>query len=539
MADPKFALEDPAESVYDTLAKTRQSVIDMGRTMAELTIPSVFPPEGYQTGDDIPGNNQSIAAACVNTLASRLMFMAFPPGRPMVKFEAVEHLLRPEIEKDPTLWSKIELGLARKEIEHRKRIETTTMRSAYNGGNKALLVAGNILWKHVDIDHPSFRLPDCYVVKRNNEGRPLLTILKEKVAVVDLDEDIRDLCYDLDEGLQKTPLWEQEVEIYSVCKLHASGPRHTWLYWQEHKGEVIDGTEVETKFEVPPLYPAWLIPVYGQDWGRSYCEEYRGDLYTVENHSAALNDGASIAALMLLFVAPGSRTSVKQVKEAENLAVLQGKADDVTTLKTEKAADFNFVSNNLEAAIRRLGRAFLMKSSVQRQAERVTAEEWKLMAQELDEAMGGLYSELSQSFQRHVVLRFIALHEEADKRLPPLPEGVIRASIATGLDAMGRSSETEALTQFVGTAGQQLTPEVVAQRINPDDYLRRLAAGFGVQPEGLIKDEETVQQEAAGQMQQMQQANLLDKTAGPVAGAVAKGMADNFQQQQQQDQPQE
>lgn len=535
MVDPKYSLGDhTAEEVYDTLQPRRQSVIDEARQMAELTIPSVFPPEGYQTGDPLPGNNQSVGSWCLNTLASSLMLMAFPPGLPMCKFEAIEHRLREEIKQQPALWSGIELGLSRKELEHRKRLETTTMRSTYVGSCKALLVAGNILWKHNDLDTPSFRLPTDYVVKRNNEGQALLSILKECVSVVDLDDDVRDLVYEHDEGIKKQPEWEQEVHIYSVCKLHYSGPRKSWLYWQEYEGEVIPDTEVETEFEKPPLYPAWLIPVFGQDWGPSYCAEYRGDLYTVENQSASLNDAASIVSLMLTFVKPGSRTSVKQVKQAENLSVLSGSAEDLTMFRTEKSSDLAFVSNTLEAAIRRLGRAFLVKSSVQRNAERVTAEEWKLLAKELDEAMGGLYSQLSQSFQRHVVLRFIALHEEDDKKLPPLPEGLIRTSIATGLDAMGRSSETETLTQFVGTAGQQITPQVVATRLNVDDYLRRLAAGFGVQPEGLIKTEDQVQAEGQAQEQKAQQAMLMQEATGPVAGAAAKGIADNLNQQPQQ-----
>lgn len=528
MADSTYTLGEPASGVYDTLARKRQAVIDIARDMAELTIPSVFPPDGYQPGDRLPGNNQSIGAWCVNSLASHLMFMAFPPGRPMLRFEIVEHKLREEIDQDPEMWSKIKLALSRKELEHRRRASTTPLGSAYTGFIKQLLVSGNCLWHHIKLTSPSYHRCDTYVVKRDTGGHPLTTILKERVSLQALEEDVRNFVLAKSPDIAKASEWEQSADIFTVCKLDREDGEQVWHYWQEFEGEVIPDTEVTTDYDTPPMYPAWLIPVYGEDWGRSYCEEYRGDLYLVENHASAINDGSAAAALTLLFVRPGARTSVRQVKEAENLAVLSGAAEDVSALTLGKSADYQFVANNLQEAGRRLARAFLTHSSIQRDAERVTAEEWQRMGRELDMAMGGLYTELAQSGQRHVVLRFVRLHEEDDPEMPELPEGVVRTAVVTGVDALGATTEEQALVTFVETLTQAFGGSA-AQFLNPTDFARRLAAEKGIQPEGLVKDERQLAAEEQAAQQRAQQQALLEKGTGP----AIKAASDSVQSQQQ------
>ena len=47
--------------------------------------------------------------------------------------------------------------------------------------------------------------------------------------------------------------------------------------------------------------------------------------------------------------------------------------------------------------------AFLLHTAIQRDAERVTAQEIRYMAEQLETAMGGVYSLLSQEFQLPLV----------------------------------------------------------------------------------------------------------------------------------------
>jgi hypothetical protein len=535
--------EISAEHVYETLAIHRESVNDRAREMAEITIPSVFPPEGYVAGDEVAGNNQSITALCVNNLASLLMFLAFPPGHPMAVFEPIEHKLHKEIQRDPQLWSRIQLALARLEVEHRKKIKVSNVPVTYVEFMKLLIIAGNGLWKQTKASAASIHTSEHYVVKRNEVGEVLLTILKKCVAFVDLDKDVQDLVLESDPEMAKTPLWEREVDIYCVCKLRKNGSDKEdnwhWEYWEEYAGNIIPDTDYEADYDNPPQYAAWMIPMYGQDWGRSYCEEYRGDLYSVENFMSSINDGAAAASLLMWFVKPGSRTTVRQIKEAENLSVHWGAAEDVTALtlgKDGKLADFNFVSSTLEQAARRLSRAFLLNESVRRDAERVTAEEIKRLSVDLDRAMGGVYTQTSTTTQRYVVQRNIYLHREEDKELPVPPEGIIRLSLLTGMDALGRSMDETALQEFAGALKEAFGPEPAAKALNLQDYARRLAAAKGIQPEGLVKGEEQLASEAQQEQQAAMMQRAVDKGTGPAVQAMGKSLPDMMQKAQEQQQ---
>lgn len=526
----KFSLgEDyPAESAYRDGESIRSNVCNMGRMMAELTIPSVFPPEGYQVGDDLPGNNQSISAMAVNTLASALMFMAFPPGQPIMRLKPEVFKVQGEIDQDPQMYANLLLAMSSLEIAHREKLQTTPIATAYVGLMKLLLVAGNALWKHIKLKEPTYHRPDCYVVKRNSGGLPLRTIHKECVTFETLDKEhqdqIRPLLSDQDwkktDGSHKKD-FEVEVEVYSVMKYHkASDGEETWLYWQECKGVTLEDTEVETDFDNPPMWPAWLIPEYGQDWGRSYCEEYRGDLYTLEAHASSINDGASLAALSLLFVKPGG-TSVKQVRQARNLSVLSGDANDLSVFRSDKTGDFNFVVQNYLETAKRVSAAFLMQSSIQRNGERVTAEEIRRLGQELDKAMGGLYTSTATGTQKVVIQRAVALNEDETPELPAIPRDIVKVEVITGVDALGQSTEAENLTEYA-TAARTAFPTKFEQTHDAHNFFTRLAAARGVKPDGLVLSAEQVQADNAAMQEQAAQQTVLDKGTGP----AVKGLAD-------------
>lgn len=531
----KYTLEQPAEDAYEALCSNRQQVIDTGRLMAELTIPSVFPPDGYRAGDDLPGNNQSVNAHAVNTLASELMFMAFPPGQPVMKLEPVETKMQEQIDKDPELYSRVQLSLSRLELAHRKRFQATPLATAYVGYMKLLIVAGNGLWKHIELDSPTYHRPDCYVVSRARDGHPLVTIHKETVRVTTLEKDIQELVYretpELVNG--NTPEWEREADLYSVCKLIREGKSRYWLYWQEYKGRYIKGTGVETDYMDCPMWPGWLIPVYGDNWGRSYCEEYRGDLFTLEAHGSALNDLSALAAWALVFAKPGTRTSLRQVQKARNLEVIPGSAEDLSVFRSEKTGDGQFVAQNFEQAARRIGAAFLVQSAVMRSGERVTKEEVQRVGRQLDRAMGGLYTEIAQGHQRRIIHRAVRLHEEDNEDLPVIPEGVVEIGVITGIDAMGNANEGNELTEFGMTLNQVYGPGSAGKVTHMSDFATRLAATKGIKPDGLVKKQQDIDAADQAEKQQAVQMSMMEKAAGPAAGALAGALATQGAEQPQ------
>lgn len=530
MEDHDFRLDRAASSVYSGMTSKREAVLARGRELAELTIPHVFPPVGYVQGQKLPGNNQSANAQCVNNLASKIMFLAFPPGLPIMRLEALEYEVQEEVDADPELWAKMVLALSRLEESHRKRLLTTPLETAYTGYVTALLIAGNALWKHIELDAPTYHMPDKYVVKRDGRGNPLLTIHRECIALQAADPKIRAVLMEgteitKDKDGREVSEWEQEAEVYSVCKLnvHEDGER-TWLYWQENaKGTLVPDSEVETDYDYPPMFPGWLIPHYGQDWGWAYCEAYRGDLYLVEQHASAVNDGASLAALALMFVKPGSTTNLKQVRSAPNLSILAGDASDLSVFRSDKTADLTFVVNNLQTAIRRLNAAFLNQAAIQREGERVTAEEISRLGQELDKAMGGLYTSIAQGSQRWIIKRFMRLNEDANPKLPVLPKGLVEVQVVTGTDALGGRSEETALIEF-GKVINELFPQDAAKILNALNFARRLGAAKAIKLDGLVASDEVYAQAAEQEQNAAAQRTMLEKGTTPAVAGLANAM---------------
>jgi len=160
----------------------------------------------------------------------------------------------------------------------------------------------------------------------------------------------------------------------------------------------------------------------------------------------------------------------------------------------------------------------------------------RFMAQELESALGGVYSVLSQEFQLPLI-NLILQKLIKEGKMPDFPKGKVKPQVVTGLEALGRGQDLTKLAQFLEYLAP-LGPEVISQKLNVDDYMDRLGASLGIDTGGLIKSEEQLQQEQAqaqeaeqAQMQEAQQAQMMsDVVKGavpPVAKGMAEGMKDN------------
>jgi hypothetical protein len=171
-----------------------------------------------------------------------------------------------------------------------------------------------------------------------------------------------------------------------------------------------------------------------------------------------------------------------------------------------------------------LASAFLLNSSVQRAAERVTAEEVRYMAQELETALGGVYSILSQEFQLPLINLLLNTLVKQGK-MPKMPKDSVKPTVVTGIEALGRGQDLNKLATFLQYL-QPLGAEVIASEMNLNDYIDRLAASLGIDTSGLIKSEEQKAQEQAMQQQMMQQQQMEQAAMGAAQAAapqIAKG----------------
>ena len=261
----------------------------------------------------------------------------------------------------------------------------------------------------------------------------------------------------------------------------------------------------------------------GDDYGRSYVEEYIGDLISLEGLSKAVVEASAVAAKVVYLLNPNGVTRAKDLTKAESGDVIVGSVNDVAALQTDKQADMRIAYEAAKTITDRLAMAFLMNSAIQRQAERVTAEEVRYMAGELEDALGGVYSILSQEFQLPLVTRLMDRMTK-DKRLPALPKGVVKPQIVTGLEALGRGHDLTKYQMMI-QALAPLGPEGIAKYMNPGDYIKRIGTSLGIDMDGLVKTDEQLTAEAeaaAAQQQNMMMAQMAEKAIPNAVNALGQ-----------------
>jgi hypothetical protein len=336
-------------------------------------------------------------------------------------------------------------------------------------------------------------------------------VICEDVAPDSLPEDFLQKLKE--ENLErKTGTTEKTLKLYTHITFKDG--RVSWH--QEVDGKRVPNSESSVPEEGNPWLFLRFTRVDGESYGRSHVEMYLGDLQSLEVLTKAINDASTAAAKVIFLVKPNGTTSSKVIASAKNLSVRSGNAEDVTVLRLDKGADMQIAKQMIEEISRRLAHAFMMRSEVMRDAERVTAEEVRIVARELDEANGGIYSILSKEFQLPYVKRRMFLLRKRSA-VGKLPDGVDIA-IVTGFAALGRAGEGDKLLMFISKVEKLMANPALGQKINIDALIERIAIADGIELEGLMIDQAVQAENAQGQMGQdlMQKvAPELIKQAGP------------------------
>lgn len=502
-----------AKQRYAVLQSQRTSILERARDCAKLTIPSLMPPSGHSAPSRLPAPWQTLGARCVNTLANKLLLALFPPGSSFFKFnldgkaKAQADANARQATGESTPQGPIDEGLSKIEQIILRDMETSAARTQLFSALRQLIASGNILL-HVPNEGPfrAFRL-DRYVVRRDPMGTLLETIVCETVAPASLPEEVRTLA-----GAKASD--EKTLELYT----HIQWDGTAWREYQEIEGKQIPGTQSTYPKGKCPWLALRLIALDNEDYGRGLVEEYLGDFRSLEALSKAIVQGTAAAAKVVFLVNPNGTTDARVISKSETGDVRDGRADDVTTMKVDKGADFTVALNTIKGIADALSYAFLLNSAIQRNGERVTAEEIRYMAQELEAGLGGIYSNLSQDLQLPLVT--LLWHRNTKNgSIPQLPKGMVRPTIVTGLDALGRGQDRSRLTGLLQTL-QAFDPNI-AQKLKIGELVKRLAAADGVDVTGLIKSDAEIAQE----QQQAQMQAMIEKL-GPNAinqmGALAK-----------------
>lgn len=500
-----------AKARYNQLSSGRQTVLERARSNSKLTIPGLVPIDGQDSNSAFEQPYQSLGARCINNLAAWLLVTLFPPDQHFARLSVHEDTAA-ELGED---LSTVKEALNRISGKAHLLIETSMARPIFMEVLRHLIVAGNVLvYYALDGGPPRMFRLDQYVCLRDERGGLLEALVFEKVYPSTLTPAVIAACkVAVEPGKENDKL----VEVYT----HVKRDGETISHHQEINGIIVPGSEGKS----PRDSSGWMAlrwqAIPGSDYGRAHVSEYVGDLMSLEDLSKAIIQFAAVASRIVHIVDPNSMIDIEELAAAETGDFVTGYIDKVKALQLEKSQDFTVASSVAERLELRLSHAFMLQSGTVRQAERVTAEEIRAMAQELENVLGGVYTVLSAEFQLPLIRRILYILIRQGEA-PELPK-TVQPTIVTGFEAMGRNHSANKLkmwmTDMVGIYG----PQVVQSITDPTEVGRRFADSYGIESvETLIKSADAQANE--------QQAAMANQAALAAAPQIAKGAADAMNQ---------
>jgi hypothetical protein len=499
------------KTIFDDLVNERGTQERNWEEFAGWTLPYLFPEDDQANNAEMQHDYQALGARAVNHLANKIVMTLFAPARPFFRLELTQEQ-QDELEDEGISPANIETLTGSVEKQAMRNMEKIRLRTSVIMALKNLIALGNTLLffppnsGQTGSNSQVYSLKD-YVVRRDLGGKVIQIVTRDRRVCSTLTSDLRDAC------LAKGHKLDDKVDLYTGVTRQADGKFYV-------KQEVDEVTVVGKSYGVYPAEDLPWIPltwnlVRGEDYGVGLVEEYAGDFSVISELSETVLNIAAIAADVKILVSPESQVDIQELNDSAPGTYVSGRPEDLAYAQLEKLQDFTFVESTLEKYERRIGGAFLLNTAVTRDAERVTAEEIRLQANELEASLGGVYSRLAEEMQQPLARMLLDTVDSALKDIEPV--------ILTGVESLSRNSEHEQMMLFLN----DLTifnnvPEQLLGVIKLNDMSKILATNRGIEHDKFMKTDKELEQErerAKDEAEEMQAREAAAQAAGQSAGS--------------------
>lgn len=503
------------ETEFERLDSRRANKLQRAQDCARLTVPGLYPEEGFTETMELPDVYSSLPARGVMALASRMVSAIYPLNQaPFFNFELDQAFVPDGADPTQTM-----AQLSRLDRKIMDKLSSTNLRQELFVLFQHLIICGDALFEIVD--EYSFRVHriDQYVVQRYPDGRVKRIILREWVDPDAVPED-----------WPKTDKMESEYEN-SDGPSSDHKPFFTEIEWNEDtkKWEVEKeycGVQVDSgTYDICPYVPQVWSRIAGEDYGRSLVEEHIGDIRTLEAITKALVEASVANSEFRIGIDPTGITEVADLQDTENGDFVPARQVDVFPIQLLKQIDLGPMAALRADLTQQLGRTFLLQSSVQRTGDRVTATEIREVAQELDQTLGGIFSGIARDIQIPIVKRVLVLMGR--DRLVPSEilklvegQGPLNLKVRTGLEALNREVTNSQLSQWAVMVGQM---QAVQPYIDWYGWAIKWTSSFGLEPVGLVKTPQQLQEEQQAAAQQSIQAMASEQMISSLGSMAETG----------------
>lgn len=506
-----------SSTMFTKLKEKRGSFERIWELCAQYTLPQFYLSDEVRESGTEPEDlviGDSIGAEGLNNFISQVSKLAFP---------AQGAFFRVEGKKGAENLSK--LSKQRREDIYR-RLEEASMQELYMRGLHAqkfmlvgtLLCLGDVTYR-VPLNKKSkiqvYDMNDV-VIKRSRNGRVVDIIIKE-------DTEFRYLSREARDKLSLSGKMYKDDDIVSLYT-------HIFLDTDIDKMVIkhsVDDIPLDTKenFCIPQEceYQVGSLTVKrGSHYGTGVVQQYLPLIHKANVYADTATDTAVAGSLVNWAVAPSATVRPEEFANREQGQPFGVKPQDIQPIQANVGQHLQITQQQYAQIVNTLQRVFLMFTAVQRDAERVTAQEIRMVAQKLEETHFGLYATIAENLQRPLAHLGLSLID--DEELTPYKDEV-EIKVVTAMEAQSRGVELDnILGALNSTTILNSVPPQVQEHLKISNLENAIFNNHNVTPDEFIKSEEEVQAErqalaeaeaqAQGQQPQLNQTQVFQANEG-------------------------
>lgn len=474
---------------------------------ARWTVPYVCPEEGTE-GQEQEKADIAIGPRLVNHLANKVVDTMFPHDRPFFAVTLTPEMrqkLRKELgeEAEAQFAEAVRSETTAVEEVAMRKLRLTTYRPQAVEAVKHQIITGNAVLRRLkDGSRIVYGVKD-FGIRRNVDGKAYHILLRDAKFFGSLPKDIK----------QRTLNVHKEYKDSDKCTLYTEykWDGNRWCMRQAVDDVMIDKGVKYKPVDLPVLPLVWNL-ARGENYGRGLVEDHATAFHQIDVLTKALIDMVGVMADIKFLVDPASVLDPQELNDSPRGSYHQGREGDISTPSNQRRLEVQATMQIIQSLERELAQAFLLNSAGVRDAERVTAEEIRFIAMELESAFGGLYSRLALEWQKHEA-EYAVSQINFDTDLGDSKLSAFEVVVTTGLESLSREGQLDNLRRALADLQMLDTvPEELRGTINPLKFASFIFNNHAVKFQEFQYTEQEMQANNDAAMAQQQQ--MLEMQAG-------------------------
>ncbi len=495
-------------SLWSEMEGEKGDVVLRAEQYGLWTIPSITMDVNENNEHETDKGHVVSGARLVNHLSNRIADTMFPHDRPFftlkLKPEAKMALEQEMGEENAGEFARVvQTSTAKIEEVGMRLMQMTQYRPSAVMALKHMIISGNAVMKRMKNGRRVVYGVRNFMARRTLDGILHECMLLDTKKFGNLDKAVRDKMHETRPDYRD----DQDITLYSHYKLQDDG---RWAFQQAADNVMLDGKRFYSEIDLPILDLTWSL-ARGENYGRGLVEDNAIAFHNLDVLTAALIDLLAAMADIKFLVRPGSVLDVAHLNKSARGTYHTGEEGDITVPEIGKRGEVQVMMEAINTWERHLSQAFLLNSASTRDAERVTAEEIRLNARELESAYGGLYSKLAASWQQREsewAIKQVNILAELGSQIGKMFEVIV----VTGLESLSREGQLDALRLAINDLTLlQAVPDEFRGTINPLLFASFVFTNRGVHLQDFMYSPQQMQ--ANAQAQQAQQQAAMDGQA--------------------------